>query len=150
MPTELDNAYAAGIIDGEGSIMLSKTQKLRKFRFPNVSVANTDMNILNFLKNTYGGIITKKTKTKSHHLQSYTWFIRSDSVFEFLKMVTPYLKQESKVYRAHLILDEYKSITKRNGYYSEDEINKKYLFQARFFDKDITSIQEAKEKGARI
>jgi len=63
MLNEVEKAYIAGIIDGEGSIMLSKFHK-NQYPSPCVSVASTDKELLLYSKNTIKKIIIKKnTKT---------------------------------------------------------------------------------------
>lgn len=51
--TEIEKAYIAGIIYGEGSIMLQRFHK-NQFPTPYVSVASTTIELLNWLKNTIG------------------------------------------------------------------------------------------------
>lgn len=53
--TEIEKAYIAGIIYGEGSIMLQRFHK-NQFPTPYVSVASTTIELLNWLKNTIGNI----------------------------------------------------------------------------------------------
>lgn len=60
--TETEKAYIAGIIDGEGSIMLIRAHP-REFPSPCVSIASTTMELLKWVKSTVGsGAITHKKK----------------------------------------------------------------------------------------
>ena len=49
--TELDLAYLAGIIDGEGCLNISKT---RKYRYCRLTIANTDKSLMEWLVNKFG------------------------------------------------------------------------------------------------
>ena len=49
--TETEKAYLAGIIDGEGSIMLQKFHS-NEFPAPCVSIASTSLELLTWIKET--------------------------------------------------------------------------------------------------
>lgn len=55
--TELERGYLAGIIDGEGSITLTKD---KQFRYPVLEVYSTTYQIVEYLKEHFGGVISKK------------------------------------------------------------------------------------------
>lgn len=59
-------AYTAGLIDGEGSILLSKLRPT-EFRTPVISLTSTSFEFLSFLKLNYGGYICKQKTYKSHY-----------------------------------------------------------------------------------
>lgn len=122
--------YTAGLFDGEGTVTLTKRGKSR---LPIVSVTSTTYELLQFLKQTYGGTISKQKVYKKHHKQSWSWKAAYDTAISFLSSITPYLKEPAKRYRAQLILSEYKSLTKRNGKYSQEELSQKIDFEHRFF-----------------
>ncbi len=48
-----ERAYIAGIIDGEGSIMLTRFHK-NQFPAPCISIASTSLELLEFIKNAIG------------------------------------------------------------------------------------------------
>ena len=52
-------SYVAGIIDGEGSINLTRMH-VNEFRRPNISIASTDKDLLIYIKTLTGGIINNK------------------------------------------------------------------------------------------
>ena len=90
-----DLAYTAGIIDGEGSILVEKL--LNKSRKENqvrhclrVNVTNTDYNLIIWLKENFGGSIW------SYDLPSYRkcyhWKLNGVKASAFLKSLLPYLK----------------------------------------------------------
>ena len=130
--TELNLAYIAGIIDGEGSIMLLKTHATDMFKKPYISVTSTSFEIIDFLQSMFPGTVCNQKVYKQHHKPSRVWKLSYDKAIDFLTQVYPYLKENSKRHRANLIISEYKTLTKRNGMYSKDEIKAKLDFESRF------------------
>lgn len=130
---ESDKAYIAGIIDGEGSIMLTRFHK-NQYPSPCISVASTSLELLNWISEKTGkGIIkSKKNYNSFKHQDSYTYTIKYNDAIELLEVIIPYLVIPQKKKRAELILSEYKSITPRNGRYSEELLQKKQIFYERF------------------
>jgi len=55
----LEASYLAGIIDGEGTITLTKLHS-KENRRPIISIASTDIELLEYIKSIIGGNITKK------------------------------------------------------------------------------------------
>ena len=107
-----EKAYIAGIIDGEGSIMLQKIHA-NEYPAPCISIASTTLELLNWIKERVGkGTIRKKKNC-------YSYILRHNDAIALLKEVYPYLIIETKRKRAELILTKYKSLTPRNGHYTE-------------------------------
>ncbi|MFD2655509.1 LAGLIDADG family homing endonuclease [Gracilibacillus thailandensis] len=52
-------AYLAGIIDGEGTITLTRMHK-REHRRPCITIASTDLELLEYLQTIAGGNISNK------------------------------------------------------------------------------------------
>ncbi|MCF6466656.1 LAGLIDADG family homing endonuclease [Clostridium sp. Cult2] len=131
--TETEKAYIAGIVDGEGSIMLTRFHK-NEYPSPCVSISSTDMELLEWIKNTtkMGRIINKKNYNKEKHLNSYTYRVIYDDALKLLEEIETYLVIEKKKLRARHILDNYKKVTPRNGKYSEELEQKKEQFYADF------------------
>lgn len=65
MDKQIIYAYTAGIIDGEGTITLTKIHSSNEFRYPVVSVSSTTYSFLEYLKLHFGGTITP-IKVKSN------------------------------------------------------------------------------------
>lgn len=126
---ETEKAYIARIIDGEGSIMLIKFHK-NQYPAPCVSISSTDMELLEWIKNTskMGKIIKKKNYNKEKHLDSYTYKVIYDDALKLLEEITPYLVIQKKRSRANFILENYKKVTPRNGKYNEEMRKKKEQF----------------------
>ncbi|QAU06539.1 HNH endonuclease [Gordonia phage WilliamBoone] len=118
-----DHAWTAGMIDADGSLtyQLSRPDRPHTWR-PLVVVDNTDIEILHELKRLHGGgKLTEKRKQAPHHRQAWSWRLYgADVIIDFLSRVEPYMHCGSKKARAGIILDEYRPLTPRNGYYTDD------------------------------
>ncbi|MBP2240338.1 hypothetical protein J2Z40_000893 [Cytobacillus eiseniae] len=127
-------AYIAGIIDGEGSITLSRMHK-SEHRRPCVTISSTDLELLNYIQTLTGGtIINKKNYKPEKHKNSYTLNIKTKgSVMALLAHITPYLRISNKRERALWILENYDKVTPRNGKYSSEMLKKKLQFEDFFF-----------------
>ncbi|MDU1312807.1 MAG: LAGLIDADG family homing endonuclease [Clostridium septicum] len=130
---EIEKSYIAGIIDGEGSIMLEKIHK-NNYPSPVISVTSTTIELLEYLKATIGfGKITKKTNYNiEKHKNCYTFVVNYNNAINLLKDVYPYLIIKSKKLRAKMIIEEYKNLTPRNSRYSEELLKEKYEFYRGF------------------
>lgn len=130
---DIDRGYIAGLIDGEGSISLTRNHE-NEFRYPAVSVSSTTIELMNYLKDKCQGHISTKKKYKENHTQSYAWSLRGDKAIELLREIKEYLRVPQKVYRANLIVNRYKEVTPRNGRYSDDLLKQKQEFEKQFFE----------------
>ena len=134
--TEIEKAYIAGIIDGEGSIMLQRFHT-NEYPAPCVSIASTTIELLTWLKDTigYGVIIKKKNYNPEKHKLSYSFVIKHNNAIKLLEDIYPYLIIESKRKRAEMIITQYKSLTPRNCRYTEEQLSKKENFYKDFINK---------------
>lgn len=130
---ETEKAYIAGIIDGEGSIMLQRIHS-NEFHSPCVSIASTTLELLEFIKLTIGkgSIIKKKNYNESLHKDCYSYVLRRNDAINLLIEISPYLIINSKKQRADLIIEKYKSLTPRNGRYSKELLISKENFYNEF------------------
>lgn len=129
---DIVHAYAAGVIDGEGTITLSRLPN-REFRYPCVSVSSTTREILEFLKKEYGGNISHHKTYQEHHKQSWSWKILNRSAIDMLTDIQDLLLDPVKSYRAKLIIQNYVALTPRNGRYTPEQYAKKIAFEQEFF-----------------
>ena len=131
--TETEKAYIAGIIDGEGSIMLQRIHK-NEFPSPCVSVASTSLELLNWLKKTIGKgmIISKKNYNPEVHKDCYSYVLRRNDAIKLIEEIYPYLVIVSKKKRAKLIIEKYKALTPRNGRYTSEMMKAKEEFYNEF------------------
>lgn len=125
--------YVAGIIDGEGTITLSRAHKTDKWRTPVVSVSSTTIEILNALVVVFGGHICKHKVYKNHHLPSFSWRIEGRKAVDLCAQLKDCLLVPSKRERAGLIATKYVACTPRNGKYNAAITRKKQQFEDAFF-----------------
>lgn len=127
-------SYIAGIIDGEGTITLTRMHA-NEHRRPCITVASTDKELLLYIQSLVGGSINnKKNYSPSHHCDSFTLNIKKkETVLLTLKQITPYLRINKKRNRALWILENYEKCTPRNGKYSSELLEKKLAFEESFF-----------------
>jgi hypothetical protein len=127
-------AYIAGIIDGEGTITLSRIHE-KEHRRPCITIASTDKELLSYVHTLTGGTINnKKNYNPDRHKDSYTLSIKKkELVLSTLKQTLPYLRVDKKRNRALWILDNYEKVTPRNGKYSSLLLKKKLAFEETFF-----------------
>lgn len=125
---EVEKAYLAGIVDGEGTVTLTKHHK-NETPTPRLSVANTNLQLLNWIKARVGGVIVSKRKYKSHHANSYVWYVCQDRAINLLNEIKKFLMIKRK--HADLITDEYKKVTHRAGRYTPEMLSRKYQLVAK-------------------
>src|SRR5690625_2948048 len=130
-------AYLAVIIDGEGSIMLTRMHKGENRR-PSITISSSDMELLMYVQKIAGGrIYSKKNYQPNIHKDSYTLVIKKkDEVFRCLKETYPFVRITQKSKRAKWIFDHYNSVTPRNGKYTEKTL--------------IETLQRAKEHTSEL
>ncbi|WP_332629986.1 LAGLIDADG family homing endonuclease [Halalkalibacter flavus] len=92
MLTLTEAAYLAGIVDGEGTITLTKMHRSENRR-PIISIASTDRELLVYIQQLVGGDITSKRNYKpSLHKNSFVLTIKNKrDIFTVLNYITPYL-----------------------------------------------------------
>ena len=124
-------AYLAGLIDGEGTITLTRVHTHENRRLI-VSISNNDVSLLTFAKTTIGaGKITTKRTYSERHALSFTYQISSRQALDLLKQVTPFL-QTYKASRAKLALIDYLRLTPRNGRYTPELSASRREFESQF------------------
>jgi hypothetical protein len=143
-------AYLAGLIDGEGSITLS-----RKHRGENrqlvVSISNTDRRLLEWVVKTVGsGWVTSKCTRSVTHTPSYAYKVANTQALDLLGQICSYLQTYKKA-RAELVLAKYKALTPRNGRYSTELLANREQFVQEFLAIKGRSTQQCvDENGAHI
>lgn len=129
----METAYIAGIIDGEGTITLSRCHKGDPYRTPIVSCSSTTCEILEYLQKHYGGSIVSHKIYQEHHKPSWSWKVQYRAALRLCADILPFLIEPSKKYRAQLLVTEYLLLTPRNGRYSTELRRQKLAFEDRFF-----------------
>jgi hypothetical protein len=143
--SEAEAAYVAGIIDGEGTITLTRTHR-GEGRRPIVSISSTELPLLRYIQAIIGaGRITGKVTARSHHSPSFAYVISSRQALALLARISRYL-HTYKLQRCRLLLDEYVILTARNGRYTSAQRAAKENFEARFF---AVSVRAGTNRGGR-
>lgn len=124
MDNNVEAAYAAGILDGEGSVSLTRNRKGR-WPSPQVSVASTDREVLEWLRHRFGGSISTKKPRQPSHSISYDWKVTDRLALRFLQTVRPYMVIHRKISRTDLLIEAYLACTPRNGRYNADLLDRK-------------------------
>jgi hypothetical protein len=95
-PTASEVAYCAGVLDGEGTIAITRnrprgpTQHSPSFGLI-VSVSNTNNALILFLCSLWGGTVIVSSKPKGNRRAAYRWLISGRKAVPFLKAVLPFL-----------------------------------------------------------
>ena len=127
--------YMAGLMDGEGTIGIARNRASDLYRKPYISISTSTIPIQEWLLENFGGHVSISKKYQEHHTQAYSWKLRTVSpIMELLREIRPYMLETEKIRRADLILNEYASITVRNGKYTEEEKQAKLNFERRFLN----------------
>jgi hypothetical protein len=132
MPSDVEFAWAAGVVDADGCVTM-RPPSGGSFRHPFVVVDSTDLEILQELASLFGGRIVSKKSRDPRHRPQWSWRLYgARNVLAFLGDIVEYMRCPSKAGRARLLLDEYPSLTPRNGRYSADQRIAKYDMEDRF------------------
>ncbi|MDP3965260.1 MAG: hypothetical protein Q8Q13_00480 [bacterium] len=125
-------AYLAGIIDGEGTITLTRRNKNEQRQLV-VSISNCELPLLKYIARLVGtGIIVTKHILKSNHSQGYAFNLKNRQALDVVRMTYPFLRTY-KQQRAALILKDYLRLTPRNGKYSAVQLAERDRFVEKFF-----------------
>jgi hypothetical protein len=127
----LEAGYLAALIDGEGTITLSR-RNLNKHRALVITVSSTELSILKYVQEITGvGKITNKRITKANHTPSFTYQVANRQALDILKQIAAHLRSY-KADRARLALLEYPRLTPRNGRYSPVQLQERTQFIEKF------------------
>lgn len=100
--TKEDLAYTAGIIDGEGTIIIDKFRDKRReygkyYYTLRIRVAMIDFEVPEWLEEIYGGsTFIKIFKRDFIRKPQAVWSITSRRAVDFLKLIKPYIKIKHK------------------------------------------------------
>ena len=121
-------AYLAGLVDGEGTVTLSRQHRNEKRRLV-VCISNNELEILQFAIDQIGaGKITTKRTYNERHANSYTYQISSRQALDLLTQIVAHMKSY-KARRAVLTLKHYVRLTPRNGKYRPDIAKERERFE---------------------
>jgi hypothetical protein len=111
-----------------------------------VSISSAELSLLQYIRSVVGaGRITGKVTTRDHHSPTFAYVISGRQALALLAQISEHLRTY-KLQRCRLLLDEYLSVTPRNGRYTSAQRAAKALFEARFF---AVSIRAGTNRGRR-
>jgi hypothetical protein len=125
--------YVAGLIDGEGTITLSRLHAGERRRLV-VSIVNTELPMLRFIAEQAGvGKITRKRTTSDRHTPAYTYAVTSRQALQLLEQIVQYLRSYKRQ-RAMRVLQLYTALTPRNGKYTPELSQQREAFEMAFLE----------------
>jgi len=127
----VDAAYLAGLIDGEGTVTLTR-RHANEHRQLVVSISSTERDLVEWaLHVTAVGKITSKRTTSARHAPGLAYSVSNRQALDVLRQVAPHLRSY-KQRRTRLALEQYELLTPRNGKYSDDMVNERERFVREF------------------
>ena len=136
LPAEVA-AYIAGLIDGEGTVTLTRLHANENRRIA-VSIANTEIQLLKFVIDEVGaGKITRKRTSSDRHTPSFCYAITSRQALDLLRQLSPYLRSYKRK-RAELAIQFYEQLTPRNGKYTQTLLADRRKFETNLLS--LTSV----------
>ena len=121
-------AYIAGLIDGEGTVTLTRVHSNENRRLV-VSIANTEIELLNFVLDEFGaGKITRKRSSSDRHTPSFCYSVSSRQALSLLTQILPHLRSYKRQ-RAELAIRHYLLLTPRNGRYTAELLAERQQFE---------------------
>ena len=130
--SKAEASYLAGIVDGEGTITLTR-RNIYKNRYLVLTVSNNELSLLKYIERITGvGKITRKNVRSENHAMSYTYQVYSRQALALIRVIFPSLRTYKKR-RAALVLKHYLKLTPRNGKYSSMLLKKRNRFVDEFF-----------------
>jgi len=126
--TEIDLAWVAGIIDGEGSIFVMRQQRKDRDRSVNyilrVSVQSTDPYMATELKKLFpeGAVFGVQRDKRPECSDTLKWQLNCTKSLDFLKQIRPYLRVKHE--QADIAI-EFQETTKKHWKHMTEEDYKK-------------------------
>lgn len=95
-PSDLDLSYAAGLIDGEGTIGITELKPGAGRKSPQhriyVAVTMTEQAAILWLQLTFGGHLQSLKARDPRHKPTFRWSMASKTAAEFCELIGPFLK----------------------------------------------------------
>jgi hypothetical protein len=94
--TEVETAYLAGVVDGEGCIgfhLCSNkfNRRINPIFAPEVTVVNSNRELLEWLQARFGGRLNTRKREKEHHKQTWCWRVGNRQAYEVCRLIAPLL-----------------------------------------------------------
>lgn len=152
MEEEIDMAYAAGILDGDGSfsLLLHKSvtkDSWRSFYHPCIQLSNAYENMSKWLNNKFDGSLRIKKPQQEHHKPLYVWSLRSREKCKILiEKIKPYLKlkkEQINIILDFLSIDHFNMIEGEKYNIKIKDANRRILFDSKGFN--IQTLEDSKD-----
>lgn len=144
MLSEVELAYIAGIVDGEGCISMYRQNTTY---FPRLNVVNTNRDLAEYLKKRLGGVIMERKRVKLCWKDSYEWQVQHQKAIDTVRMLLPYLLLKKEQALVFVALDIVRQIGRKDG----------HKFKGRFtpeakgvFQMIIDRLHELNRKGKEL
>lgn len=85
-----DLAFAAGLMEGEGTVRINAITKRNKGALI-VSCVNTDRELIDWLNDRWPGYCKPATGLRPEQRQAYVWTIAANQALAFLEAIEPYV-----------------------------------------------------------
>jgi hypothetical protein len=136
-------AYLAGLFDGDGTVYINKSKPYGKYgKSPNhwliVGIANTYQELIDWLKDNFGGWVKKGSKNR---LQVLHWTLSSNEGSDFLNKILPYLRIKKRQANLAIEFQIHKKLAVKNNpgnrALSSEEIEKRDWYKQRLSSLNI-------------
>jgi len=125
-------AYAAGLIDGEGHIGLVRRNQSR-LRKPLLSVSNTEIALLKFLRCHFGGAVILNKEETPRTATCWEWHLFGDPLLRLLPKLIPLMRDRKKLARARMLVRGYKKVGNPRGVnYTPEKRERRLRFEKDF------------------
>jgi hypothetical protein len=117
-PSKTDLAYAAGLIDGEGSICIypHKQRKARSILYEAVlSVGMCTKEAPKFLGSIFGGCLRVQIPKNRKYRPVYYWFMHGNRTAVIMEKLLPYLKTKKRQAKLLIAFKKYTQKTWTQG-----------------------------------
>lgn len=126
-PADVDLAYLAGIIDGEGSVAMRRNGNKKQLWFtPALNIYNTDRDLIYWCRDVLQALgagvhVGQHTRAHGRKVQYVLTIQRMESLLNVLPRIIPFLRQ--KKYRAELLLEfSQRRIGRKGEQYSSHDL----------------------------
>jgi len=139
-------SYAAGIIDGEGSVtfhhdnsfLTRRNRKKTETWYPRITVKMNDGKVINFLFGLFGGRISIGRDLRKGIFPSFTWEIHCQKAAKIAKKLLPFLRTKKK--QAELII----------RFQLRVDVGKKKYIVGKYWHKGIPSYEVEKRRSLAL
>ena len=102
---QVELAYLAGIIDGEGCISFAR--RLKKYITPTLQVTNTNRDLIDWLHVCLGGNVYRRKDDRPTRKESWLWSVAGQKALLIIRDIRPYLLVKRKQADIVLALPRY-------------------------------------------